>query len=211
MPARPVASHLLASLLTPPRVVPFRFWSASGQAALALSTRWRARPRPSTRSRLIGRQRQDPEDLSLRLPLGETPDPGLSVVLQGLIFLQWMNNPPRTGISDRKNRFESGVQSMVFRTISALNTLVSEAVDIVVACTRGADGPRVSEIAAVEDQAGGPDATQFTVTELFHRRGATPELAWTGNVPVRCTRAFDDAGIEVRDVLQPASGDWARF
>ena len=95
--------------------------------------------------------------------------------------------------------------------ISALNTLVSEAVDIVVACTRGADGPRVSEIAAVEDQAGGPEATQFTVTELFHRRGASQDLAWTGNVPVRCARAFDDAGLHLHDVLQPAGGDWNRF
>jgi pilus assembly protein CpaF len=95
--------------------------------------------------------------------------------------------------------------------ISALNTLVSEAIDIVVACTRGADGPRITEIAAVEDQAGGPEATQFTVTELFHRRGATPELTWTGNVPARCARAFEDAGLHVHDVLRPATGDWNRF
>lgn len=95
--------------------------------------------------------------------------------------------------------------------ISALNTLVSEAVDIVVACTRGPDGPRVSEIAAVEDQAGGPDATQFTVTELFHRRSASKDLTWTGNVPVRCARAFEDAGRSLHEVLQPPTGDWNRF
>ena len=96
--------------------------------------------------------------------------------------------------------------------ISALNTLVSESVDIVVACTRGAHGPRVSEIVAVEDQTAGPDATQFTITELFHRRGDGPELSWTGNVPVRCTRAFDDAGIDVRDALHPSGGGtWNRF
>jgi pilus assembly protein CpaF len=96
--------------------------------------------------------------------------------------------------------------------ISALNTLVSEAVDIVVTCTRGPDGPRVSEIAAVEDQAGGPDATQFTMTEVFHRRGTSSELTWTGNVPTRCGRAFEDAGIALHDVLNAgASGDWNRF
>ena len=50
--------------------------------------------------------------------------------------------------------------------ISALNTLVSEAIDLVVHCARTADGPRVTEIIAVEELAGGVDATQFTCTPL---------------------------------------------
>ena len=55
--------------------------------------------------------------------------------------------------------------------MSALNTLVSEAIDIVVYCMRGEHGPRVTEILAVEDLVAGPEATQFTVTDVFVRRG----------------------------------------
>ena len=81
--------------------------------------------------------------------------------------------------------------------MSALNSLVSEAVDLVVFCRRTADGPQVAEIVAVEDLAAGPEATQFTVTELFNRRGSTGQLDWTGNLPVRASRAFDDAGLDL--------------
>ena len=42
--------------------------------------------------------------------------------------------------------------------LSALNTLVSESIDIVVHCGRTPRGPRVTEVIAVEDQAGGPDS-----------------------------------------------------
>ncbi len=86
--------------------------------------------------------------------------------------------------------------------MSALNTLVSEAVDIVVYCGRGAHGPRVTEVVAVEDLASAPDATQFTVTEVFHRRGYDHPLVWTGNVPVRPGRFFEDAGIDLHDLLR---------
>ena len=78
----------------------------------------------------------------------------------------------------------------------------SEAVDIVVSCSRGRHGPRVNEVLAVEDLAGGADSTQFTVTELFHRRSYEGPLEWTGNVPVRSLRAFDDAGLNVHELLQ---------
>jgi pilus assembly protein CpaF len=81
--------------------------------------------------------------------------------------------------------------------MSALNTLVSEAVDLVVHCTRGPDGPRVSEVLAVEDLAGGAEATQFTTTDLFTRQGYDKPLTWTGNVPVRVGRAFDRAGLDL--------------
>jgi len=86
--------------------------------------------------------------------------------------------------------------------MSALNMLVSEAVDIVVACTRGRAGPRVTEVIAVEDLAAGPDATQFTVTELFKRRGYDGDLEWTGNVPIRIGRAFEEAGLHLHELLQ---------
>ncbi len=39
--------------------------------------------------------------------------------------------------------------------MTALNTLVSESIDVVVHCARGPDGPRVTEIVAVEDLASG--------------------------------------------------------
>jgi pilus assembly protein CpaF len=95
--------------------------------------------------------------------------------------------------------------------MSALNTLVSEAVDIVVACSRGKSGPRVTEVIAVEDLAAGPDATQFTITEIFKRRGYEHELEWTGNVPVRPGRAFDDASLDLHQLLQGRSGRVVAF
>ena len=91
--------------------------------------------------------------------------------------------------------------------LSALNSLVSEAVDVVVHCTRTPDGPRVTEVIAVEDQTGGADATNFTVTEVFRRSGAVEPLAWTGAVPVRAERTLRDHGFDVRALLGPtASG-----
>src|SRR5688572_21016111 len=66
--------------------------------------------------------------------------------------------------------------------LSALNTLVSEAIDIVVHSARTADGIEVTEVVAVEDLAAGPDAMQFTVTELFSRSQPGGALAWTGNL-----------------------------
>jgi pilus assembly protein CpaF len=89
--------------------------------------------------------------------------------------------------------------------MSALNTLVSEAVDIVVHTTRTPEGLRVSELVAVEDLSS-LDATHFTVTDVFHRRPREP-LRWTGNIPVRAGRALADAGYDVRTLLgqPPAS------
>jgi pilus assembly protein CpaF len=86
--------------------------------------------------------------------------------------------------------------------MSALNALVSESVDVVVHCTRFSDKIRVSEIAAVEDLAGGPESLQFTVTELFGRSRVDGPLKWSGNVPVRATRALQEAGFEVRELLE---------
>ena len=91
--------------------------------------------------------------------------------------------------------------------MSALNALVSEAIDVVVHCARTSHGVRVTEIVAVEDLAAGPDATQFTITELFARPRPELPLAWTGNLPSRATRALRDGGADVRallDVARPA-------
>ena len=85
--------------------------------------------------------------------------------------------------------------------MSALNTLVSEAIDVVVHCARTPDGPRVTEVIAVEDLAGGVDAAQFTATPLFTRTGPGDGLAWTGQVPVRLERLLLTAGTDVRELL----------
>ena len=88
--------------------------------------------------------------------------------------------------------------------LAALNSLVCEAVDLVVHCARVGGRPRVTEILAVEDLQGGPEATAFTVTEVFARARADASLRWTGNVPVRCQRAFTNAGLDLREVLDAA-------
>ena len=87
--------------------------------------------------------------------------------------------------------------------LSALNALVSESIDVVVNCARTPQGPRVTEVALVEDLAGGPEATHFTITGVFGRTGAESPLVWTGNVPARAVRRFADAGYDVRRLL-----DW---
>lgn len=86
--------------------------------------------------------------------------------------------------------------------MSALNALVSESIDVVVHCRRGPDGPRVHEVAAVEDLAAGPEATQLTVTEVLRRQGAAGELAWTGDVPARLGRKLADAGTDLATLLR---------
>ncbi len=85
--------------------------------------------------------------------------------------------------------------------MSALSALVSEAVDIVVHCVRTSGEVRVSEVVAVEESQAGPDAMQFTVTELFRRPRVDEPLAWTGNLPVRAARSLEEAGYDVRGLL----------
>ncbi|MFN8050548.1 MAG: ATPase, T2SS/T4P/T4SS family [Acidimicrobiales bacterium] len=86
--------------------------------------------------------------------------------------------------------------------ISALNTLVSEAIDLVVHCERGADGPRITGVLAVEDLVAGADATQFTVTELFARRTLRDQVAPTGAVPSRLATLFERAGLDLNAHLE---------
>ncbi|CAN5280094.1 hypothetical protein BH18ACT4_BH18ACT4_02420 [soil metagenome] len=85
--------------------------------------------------------------------------------------------------------------------MSALNTLVSEAIDIVVHCARTPDGVRVTEIVAVEDLVAGPESTQFTVTDLFHLGDGGRPLTWTGNMPVRAGNALRLAGHDLGRLL----------
>jgi pilus assembly protein CpaF len=90
--------------------------------------------------------------------------------------------------------------------MAALNSLVSEAIDVVVHCARVRGVPQVTEIVTVEDLQTGADATTFTVTEVFARARWDAPLTWTGNLPVRCSRAFEDSGQDVRAVLDIGSG-----
>lgn len=86
-------------------------------------------------------------------------------------------------------------------SLPALNTLVSEAVDLVVHCARVGDRVQVSEVVAVEDLHGPLDTPTFTVTDVFRRVRHDAALRWTGNVPVRAARALEAAGFDVRRLL----------
>jgi pilus assembly protein CpaF len=95
----------------------------------------------------------------------------------------------------------------------ALNSLVTEAIDIVVHSSRVDGIPQVTEVVAVEDQQTGEGAAAFTVTELFRRERPDAPLAWTGAMPVRCGPAFAAAGYDLRDLLDVGSrlGDRSGF
>jgi pilus assembly protein CpaF len=88
--------------------------------------------------------------------------------------------------------------------LAALNTLVSESIDLVVQCNRSPSGPRVTEVLAVEDLAGGADATQFTTTVLYRRAGPDLALRWTGEMPVRLAAVLADAGHDLRQLFPEA-------
>jgi pilus assembly protein CpaF len=90
--------------------------------------------------------------------------------------------------------------------MAALNSLVSEAIDIVVHCARVRGVPRVTEIVAVEDHLAGADSPTFTVTPLFARARWDAPLAWSGQLPVRALRPLEEAGVAVRDLLDAAPG-----
>lgn len=83
----------------------------------------------------------------------------------------------------------------------ALNNLVSESVDVVVHCTRHAGRPQVNEVVAVEDLQAGRDATNFTVTDLFHRNRHDGPLRWSGNLPSRILRPLELSGYDVRALV----------
>jgi pilus assembly protein CpaF len=96
--------------------------------------------------------------------------------------------------------------------LTALNSLVSESIDIVVHCARTAAGPRVTEVIAVEDLAAGPEAAQFTVTQVFTAPSAGQQLSWSGDLPVRAARPLAAAGFDLRVLLgashPPAGVRW---
>lgn len=85
--------------------------------------------------------------------------------------------------------------------MSALTSLVSEAVDVIVHCVRTPEGPRVNTIACVEDSAGSAGDGQFAVTEVFARPRLRAPLVWSGRLPLRCSAAFDAAGVDLGALL----------
>jgi pilus assembly protein CpaF len=85
--------------------------------------------------------------------------------------------------------------------VSALNTLVSESIDVVVHCARTPNGPRVTSVLAVEDLTGPADATHFTTTEVFGRAHPDDQLTWAGHIPSRLSRALAQAGFDIRSLL----------
>jgi len=85
--------------------------------------------------------------------------------------------------------------------LSALNHLVSEAIDVVVHSRRCGHGVEVTSIVMVEDLAGGVDAPQFTVTEVFRRDEPGSPLRWTGAVPVRAARTLGATGLDLGALL----------
>jgi pilus assembly protein CpaF len=88
--------------------------------------------------------------------------------------------------------------------LAALNSLVSEAVDVVVHAARLRGQVKITEVLAVEELQTGPDATAFTTTELFRRSRWDEPLLWTGQLPVRSRRAFEEAGYDLRSLLGAA-------
>ncbi len=85
--------------------------------------------------------------------------------------------------------------------MTALNSLVSEAIDVVVHTARTPEGPRVSGIVCVEDFAGTADSTQFTLTEVFSRQQMDGALRWSGLIPSRVAAAMAAVGIDIRSTL----------
>ena len=85
--------------------------------------------------------------------------------------------------------------------MAALNDLVSQAVDVVVHAVRTPQGPRVNQIACVEDLTSATGSTSFTMTEVFKRNPQTDRLEWTGHIPVRAAEEMANRGIDVRNVL----------
>lgn len=84
--------------------------------------------------------------------------------------------------------------------LSALNSLVSEAVDVVVHSARVDGRIEVTEILVVEDLQGGIDGSAFTTTTIFSRDAPGQPLRWTGNIPSRCARALNAVGYDIRSL-----------
>jgi len=85
--------------------------------------------------------------------------------------------------------------------MSALSSLVSEAVDVVVHCVRTPEGPRVNTIACVEELLSAAEGAQFAMTEVFARSQLQAPLVWTGRLPIRCAAALEATGLDIESLL----------
>lgn len=92
-------------------------------------------------------------------------------------------------------------------SVTALSALVSEAVDVVVHCARQGSEIRVTEVLAVEDLQVASGTVSFTTTSVFARARFTDPLTWTGNLPIRASRALELCGYDVRSLT---AGDLVR-
>ncbi len=88
--------------------------------------------------------------------------------------------------------------------MAALNSLVTESIDVVVHATRHKGVPRVTEIVAVEEQQTGIGSTAFTTSTVFARARLDGPLVWTGSLPTRIERALAEAGYDLRELLDAA-------
>ncbi len=94
--------------------------------------------------------------------------------------------------------------------MSALNSLISEAVDLVVYCERTPEGLRVSEILALEESTAGIDSVMFTTTDVFRRLDPSGPLVSTGQIPTRLSKMMERKGFDSRRLLEAASPDRPR-
>ncbi len=92
-------------------------------------------------------------------------------------------------------------------SVAALSALVSEAVDLVVHCSRQGTELRVTELLAVEDLQVAAGTVAFTTTSIFARPRFHDPLAWTGNLPIRAVRALELQGYDIRSLT---GGDLVR-
>lgn len=85
--------------------------------------------------------------------------------------------------------------------MNALNALVSETVDLVVHVMRQGSKVLVDEIVAVEELQSRPDSPAFTLTTVFERPTPEEPLRWSGNLPVRASRALERAGFDILELV----------
>ncbi|MGI9600475.1 MAG: CpaF family protein [Acidimicrobiales bacterium] len=85
--------------------------------------------------------------------------------------------------------------------MAALNTLVSDSIDVVVHSVRTPAGPQVSEVLCVEELVGAADSAQFTATSVLARDPRTGNLQATGATPHRVGAALERSGFLLSDLL----------
>ena len=85
--------------------------------------------------------------------------------------------------------------------MAALNSLVSEAIDVVVHLDRTDNGVEVTGVLAIEDLVAGLDSVQFTATDVFRRDARGEQAKWTGDHPIRLGRKLADHGVDVTELM----------